>query len=207
MTFAIIDYGGGNVHSVARALNAAGAQNCLLTRDPTEILQAERIVFPGQGAFGPCAEILTAELRAALTQAVQKNAVPFLGICVGLQILGDTGEEAPNMQGLGWLPGKNPHLKNRVDNTANKFPNMGWAAINVLQSHPVLNGLDGAYFYYANSYAFEPNEGEQVIATSDYGGAFTAIAAKDNIIGVQFHPEKSQAVGLRLLQLFLNWIP
>lgn len=203
----IIDYGGSNVHSVQRALLAAGATETILTADPAEITKAERLIFPGQGAFGQCAAALNADFRAALQHAVKTRRVPFLGICLGMQIMAENSDEAAGAIGLSWIAGNNIHLQQRADNQATKFPHMGWAALQIVRLHPVLSGLASAYFYYAHSYVLRPSRADQIIGTSDYGGAFTAIAAHENMIGVQFHPEKSQQAGLQLLQQFLIWQP
>jgi glutamine amidotransferase len=202
-TTALIDYGAGNLASAARALAAVGA-DVRLTRDPATIAAADRIVLPGQGAFDQCKQALAAQpgLIEALQDVVLRRARPFLGICVGMQLLADVGLEHGEHQGLGWIGGVCQRL-----NTAARLPHMGWNAVIPTRPHPVTAPLAaGAHLYFAHSYVLDAPPAA-VLAACDHGAPFTAAVAKDTIVGVQFHPEKSQAVGLGILKAFLEWRP
>lgn len=201
---ALIDYGAGNLHSVHNALKAAGANNVTVTADPAEVLAADRIVLPGVGAFAACASALAAipGMRAALDEAVLAKARPFLGICVGMQLLADRGEEFGGEAGLGWIPGTVKQLT--PADPACKVPHMGWNDVLPATPHPLITAGEA---YYLHSFYFDAANPAHVVATSDHGGPVTAAVARDTIIGVQFHPEKSQQYGLDFLARFLEWQP
>lgn len=209
-TIALIDYGSGNVRSVARALAEAARRSgrdvdVQLTRDPALAARADRIVLPGQGAFAQCMGALAADapLLEAMTTAVRRRAVPFLGICVGMQLLMSEGLEHGAHRGLGWIPGQCRRL-----DTSERLPHMGWNAVAPTRAHPVLDGLAPArHLVFMHSYVVAPAEESAVAARTDYGGPFVSAVADANIVGVQFHPEKSQAAGLDLLERFLAWSP
>ena len=209
---ALIDYGAGNLQSVANALKVAGAEGVTVTADPQVVRAADRIVLPGVGSFRSCAEGLRAipHLVDALTERVQIGAAPFLGICVGMQLLATSGVEHGVTHGLGWIGGEVRRIE--VTDPAIKIPHMGWndvgPAIRSWADHE-----DGAALiepgeaYFLHSYQFVPDEGHHIAALTDHGGGIVAAVARDNILGVQFHPEKSQAYGLALLARFLEWRP
>ena len=198
---ALIDYGAGNLHSVANALKAAGAEDVAITADADVVARADRIVLPGVGAFGACASALRAVpgMVAALDRRVREDKAPFLGICVGMQLMADTGEEHGVHEGLGWIAGK-VRLMTPADPTA-KVPHMGW---NDVVPAPGAALIEPGEAYFLHSYAFE---GADVIAASDHAGPVVAAIGRDNMIGVQFHPEKSQRYGLDFLRRFLAWAP
>ncbi len=205
MTLALIDYGAGNLHSVANALKAAGAADVLVTADADAVLTADRIVLPGVGAFGACAAALRAVpgMVEALEQRVRRDGVPFLGICVGMQLMADTGEEHGIHAGLGWIAGSVRHLAPR-DGTA-KVPHMGWNDVVPVTPHALIVPGEA---YFLHSYAFDgPNDSGDTLATTEHAGPVTAAIGRDNLLGVQFHPEKSQRYGLALLERFLTWRP
>jgi imidazole glycerol-phosphate synthase subunit HisH len=197
---AVVDYGAGNLRSAARALAAAGASDVDVTSDPARIASATRIVLPGVGAFAQCITALrqASGIEAALADAVQGRRVPFLGICVGMQLLASEGHEHGVHRGLGWLPGKVTRLV--PDDPALKIPHMGWNRVSAANA----SGLAEGDAYFVHSYRFDPDDADDVRATSDHGGVFPAIVARGNITGVQFHPEKSQAYGLAFLKTWLN---
>ena len=200
---ALVDIQSGNLHSVENALRAAGASDVVITADPDTIAAAERIVLPGVGAFGACAANLRAVdgLEAALRRRVLDDGVPFLGICVGMQLLADHGEELGQHRGLGWIAGS----VRRIDPAGSdaKVPHMGWNDVTPLAAHPLIEPGEA---YFLHSYAFEGDaDGSCVIARTDHAGPVTAAIGRDNIVGVQFHPEKSQRYGLALLARFLEW--
>ena len=201
MTVALIDYGAGNLHSVANALKAAGARNIAVTDDPAVVANADRIVLPGVGAFGACAAALRGVdgMVEALEQRVRRNGAPFLGICVGMQLMADAGEEMGEHPGLGWIKGRVRHLT--PGDPAAKVPHMGWNDVRPTSPHPLIEAGEA---YFLHSFAFE---GDDVIATTDHAGTVAAAIARDNLAGVQFHPEKSQRYGLDLLARFLEWRP
>lgn len=207
MSVALIDYGAGNLHSVHNALRAAGAEGVQVTADPATILSAERIVLPGVGSFAACAAGLRGieGLEEALEARVLQQGAPFLGVCVGMQLLATTGLEYGETPGLGWIPGE-VRLIERTD-PAIKVPHMGW---NDVSPMPHRDGAELIYegeAYFLHSYHFQPQDGHHVAAMTDHGGGLVAAVARDNILGVQFHPEKSQAYGLALLARFLEWKP
>jgi glutamine amidotransferase len=204
---ALIDYGSGNLRSAEKALARAGG-DVLVTAAPEEVAKAERIVLPGVGAFGDCMEGLSSisGMIDALRESVLNRGAPFLGICVGMQLLASIGHEFGDHAGLGWIAGEVDRL-NPTD-AALKIPHMGWNELSVTRPHPLFAGIaQGAHAYFVHSYAMKTNDPAHVLATSDYGGTFTAAVGRDNIAGTQFHPEKSQAVGLTLLGNFLTWRP
>jgi len=197
---AVVDYGAGNLRSAARALAAAGAANVEITSDPARIAAADRILLPGVGAFAQCINALrgAAGIEDALTLAVLERQKPFLGICVGMQLLAAEGHEHGVHRGLGWLPGKVTRLE-PIDSTL-KIPHMGWNTVTAVDG----SGEPEGYAYFVHSYRFDPEDAADIRATSDHGGVFPAIVARGNITGVQFHPEKSQAYGLAFLARWLK---
>ena len=201
---ALVDYGAGNLHSVANALKAAGAENVTITANPDVVRAADRIVLPGVGSFKACAEALRAVpgLIEAMAERVHVGGAPFLGICVGMQLLATSGAEHGGTPGLGWIGGE-VRLIERTD-PAIKVPHMGWNDVEIT-SHAALVEAGEAYFLH--SYHFAPDEGRHIAAMTDHGGGLVAAVALDNVVGVQFHPEKSQAYGLELLARFLEWKP
>lgn len=204
---ALIDYGAGNLHSVHNALKAAGAERVAVTPDPNIVRGARRIVLPGVGSFGACARGLGGipGMIEALERRVLDDGVPFLGVCVGMQLLATQGLEFGTTPGLGWIPG-DVRLIERTD-PAIKVPHMGW---NDVLPTPHANGaslIEAGEAYFLHSYHFQPESGRDVAAMTDHGGGLVAAVARDNILGVQFHPEKSQAYGLALLARFLEWEP
>ena len=201
MTLTLIDYGAGNLHSVANALKAAGASDVVVTDDAAAVAKADRIVLPGVGAFGACAAALRAVpgMVEALEQRVRRDAVPFLGICVGMQLMADTGEEHGTHAGLGWVRGTVRHLT--PADAAAKVPHMGWNDVVPASAHPLIEPGEA---YFLHSYAFD---GADVLATTEHAGPITAAIGRENMLGVQFHPEKSQRYGLALLERFLSWKP
>ncbi len=210
---AIIDYGSGNVRSVQRALEAAANHfeiplTVTLTDDPDRIRQADRIVLPGVGHFADCAEGLAARegVGEALNEAVFRSRRPFLGVCVGMQLMADVGREDVETRGLGWIPGAVERLK--PSDPSLPVPHMGWNVLTDMKSHPVLNGLGPEpHVYFVHSYAMKPEIPGHVAARCDYGGKFVAAVARDNLFGTQFHPEKSQKAGQTVLANFLRWKP
>lgn len=213
MTTVIIDYGSGNLRSAAKAFERASRDEGLneaikVSADPHEVAAADRIVLPGVGAFQDCMSGLEAidGLREALEQVVIKSARPFLGICVGMQLMAREGIEFGNHLGLGWLDGQVIHLE-PTDETL-KIPHMGWNELRLTSKHPVLARLGSEpHAYFVHSYHIVPAETSHILATTSYGQEVTAMVGRDNIIGTQFHPEKSQRVGLTLIANFLKWSP
>jgi len=220
MTVAIIDYNSGNLHSAAKAMEraaqdiaraGAGGETVVVTADPEVVRTADRVVLPGVGAFADCRAGLDAVpgMVEAMTEAVHGKGRPFLGICVGAQLLAERGLEHGVTEGLGWIKGEvdriapaDPHLK---------IPHMGWNTLNPAREHPLLAGIptgeSGLNAYFVHSYHLKPADGLDLVATTDYGGTITAMVAKGNVAGTQFHPEKSQTLGLALLANFLKWHP
>jgi len=207
----IIDYGSGNLRSAANALERAVRDHALDARiivsgDPDAVRGADRIVLPGVGAFADCRRGLDAVpgLVEALQERVLKGGVPFLGICVGMQLIADRGLEHGVPSGLGWIPGDVAVLEGR----ALRIPHMGWNELEIARPHALLAGIrPGSHAYFVHGYALQAADPGMVIATTEYGGPVAAMVARDNIAGTQFHPEKSQAVGLALLANFLAWQP
>jgi imidazole glycerol-phosphate synthase subunit HisH len=216
VSVAIVDYGSGNLHSAAKAFERAArdsgiGETIVVTREPAEVASADRVVLPGVGSFADCRRGLDAVdgMVAALEEAVRHRGRPFFGICVGMQLLAERGREYEVTEGLGWIAGE-------VDRIAPadpvlKIPHMGWNTLNVARPHPLLDGLklgaQGLHAYFVHSYELKPARREDLVADTDYGGPVTAIVARDNIVGTQFHPEKSQKLGLALIANFLKWTP
>jgi imidazole glycerol-phosphate synthase subunit HisH len=213
MTTAIIDYGSGNLCSAAKAFERAAAEHgmtgpIMVTSRPEEVAAAERVVLPGVGAFADCRRGLAAVpgLEAALVEAVMARGRPFLGICVGMQLMAERGREFETVEGLGWISGEVVPIA--PSDPGLKIPHMGWNELDVLARHPVLDGLPtGTHAYFVHGYHFRPGDPADRIADADYGGPLAAVLARDNLIGTQFHPEKSQMAGLRLIANFLKWRP
>jgi glutamine amidotransferase len=212
----IIDYGSGNLHSAAKAFERAareGGTNCEIqvTSDPREVAAADRIVLPGVGAYADCKRGLDAVpgMREALHEIVRKRARPFLGICVGMQLLSERGREFEVTDGLGWIKGEVKAIE--PNDPALKIPHMGWNTLDVVTPHALLSGIPtgakGLHAYFVHSFHLAAAERRVVVAETNYGGAVTAIVADGNIAGTQFHPEKSQTLGLKLLANFLSWNP
>jgi glutamine amidotransferase len=207
---ALIDYGSGNLASAAKALARAanGKHDIVTTADPEQVKDAERIVLPGVGAFADCMAGLKAipGMIDILRDRVLKEGAPFLGICVGMQLLATVGREFGDHAGLGWIAGE--VVKIAPADPALKIPHMGWNNLTITQPHALLDGIDnGAHAYFVHSFQMKPVLADDLLATVDYGGALTAMIGNENIAGTQFHPEKSQATGLKLLENFLNWRP
>jgi imidazole glycerol-phosphate synthase subunit HisH len=216
VTVAIVDYGSGNLHSAAKAFERAArdsgtGQPIVVTNDPHVVASAERVVLPGVGAFADCRRGLDAVdgMVEALDEAVHEKGRPFFGICVGMQLLAERGREYEVTPGLGWIAGEvdritpaDPHLK---------IPHMGWNTLNVTRPHKLVEGLalgaEGRHAYFVHSYEFKVAERADLVAEADYGGPITAIVARDNLVGTQFHPEKIQKLGLALIANFLTWKP
>ena len=198
----LIDYGAGNLHSVANALKAVGA-TVEVSANATTVARAERIVLPGVGAFAHCMSALSAipGMVEALNEAVLEKARPFLGICVGMQLMADEGREHGVTPGLGWIAGT---VSAMAASPGIKIPHMGWNDVHANGVHPVVAPGEA---YFLHSYAFSADDPAQIVALTDHGGPVVAAVARDNIIGVQFHPEKSQAYGLDTLSRFLEWCP
>ena len=211
-TVALIDYGSGNLRSAEKALREAARRHgidadIVVTADPVLVAAADRVVLPGVGAFASCRAGLDASgVYEAMNEAVHGKGAPFLGICVGHQLLASEGLEFGVTPGLDWIQGQVKKLA--PNDPALTIPHMGWNAIAFTRAHPLFKGVEtGAHMYYANSFALTPTDTTDVLATTDHGGPFTAAVAKGNVAGVQFHPEKSQAAGLALLANFLEWRP
>jgi glutamine amidotransferase len=207
MTVALIDYGAGNLHSVANALRAAGASDLKVTADPAVVRAADRIVLPGVGSYKACAQGLRAipQMIECMEERVFVGGAPFLGICVGMQLLATRGVEHGVTEGLDWIAGE-VRLVERTD-PAIKIPHMGWNDVGVAPHCPAGDLIEPGEAYFLHSYAFVAEDGRTIAAMTDHGGGITAAVARDTIVGVQFHPEKSQAYGLALLERFLEWRP
>jgi len=207
---ALIDYGSGNLRSAEKALvrAAAGSASIVVTNDPDTVRSADAVVLPGVGAFAACMSALAERTGVieAMNEAVKARGVPFLGICVGMQLMATRGLEFGVTPGLGWIEAD--VRKITPADPALKVPHMGWNSLEDVTDQPVLAGLrDGAPVYFTHSFAMFPEDSADVAAYVDHGGRFPAAVARDNLAGVQFHPEKSQAAGLRLLADFLEWRP
>jgi glutamine amidotransferase len=216
VSVAIVDYGSGNLHSAAkafeRAAHEAGLQQpIVVTQDPAAVARAERVVLPGVGAFADCRRGLDAVpgMVEALEDAVRRRGRPFFGICVGMQLLAERGREYQVTDGLGWIAGEVDRITPRDPNL--KIPHMGWNTLNVVRPHALIEGLPlgpaGRHAYFVHSYQLNPAQRSDLVADADYGGPVTAIVGHDNIVGTQFHPEKSQKFGLALITNFLKWKP
>lgn len=216
MTVAIVDYGSGNLHSAAKAFEraageAGSAQRIVVTHDPDVVANADRVVLPGVGAFADCRRGLDAidGMVEALEQAVRRKGRPFFGICVGMQLLAERGREYEVTEGLGWIAGEVDRIT--PGDPGLKIPHMGWNTLNVTRRHLLLDGLsvgpEGRHAYFVHSFQLQPADHADLVAQADYGGPVTAMVARDNIVGTQFHPEKSQKLGLALIANFLQWKP
>lgn len=216
MSVAIVDYGSGNLHSAAKAFERAARdsgheQPIVVTSDPDAVSRADRIVLPGVGAFADCRRGLDeiAGMVDALEQSVRQKGRPFFGICVGMQLLAERGCEYQVTPGLGWIAGEVDRIA--PSNPDLKIPHMGWNTLNVIKPHPLLEGIptgaNGLHAYFVHSYELKPSQRGDLVAQADYGGPLTAIVGRDNMVGMQFHPEKSQRLGLALIRNFLKWQP
>jgi glutamine amidotransferase len=216
VSVAIVDYGSGNLHSAHKAFERAAREagvsaDIKLTGNPEDVAKADRVVLPGVGAFADCRRGLDSVpgMIEALNEAVGKKGRPFLGICVGMQLMAERGLEYEETAGLGWIGGdvaaiapSDPRLK---------IPHMGWNTLQIGRQHPLLAGIptgpEGLHAYFVHSYAFTGVAPDELVAATDYGGPIVAIVGRDNMIGTQFHPEKSQKLGLALIANFLRWRP
>jgi len=216
VTVAIIDYGSGNLHSAQKAFERAAREAGMtlkinVTSRPEDVLAADHVVLPGVGAFADCRRGLegVSGMVEALEKSVRGRGKPFLGICVGAQLLATRGLEHEAVSGLNWIAGDVAPIKPADPKL--KIPHMGWNTLDVKRAHPALDGIktgpDGLHAYFVHSYQLYAEDPVDVVATADYGGPVTAIIARDNILGTQFHPEKSQTLGLRLIANFLKWRP
>jgi imidazole glycerol-phosphate synthase subunit HisH len=216
MTVAIIDYGSGNLHSAQKAFERAAREAGMrrevkVTSRPEDLRTADHVVLPGVGAFADCRRGLDRVdgMAAALEEAVLRGGKPFLGICVGAQLLATRGLEHEVVAGLNWIKGDVAPIQ--PNDSALKIPHMGWNTLEVKRPHAVLAGIrtgtDGLHAYFVHSYQLYAENPETLVATADYGGPVTAVVARDNIVGTQFHPEKSQTLGLMLIANFLKWRP
>ena len=216
MSVVIVDYGSGNLHSAAKAFeratrDAGAEQTIVVTRDPAVVASADRVVLPGVGAFADCRRGLEAidGMIAALDEAVNKRGRPFFGICVGMQLLAERGREYEVTEGLGWIAGEVDRIA--PSDPKLKIPHMGWNTLELAREHALVKGLplgvNGLNAYFVHSYELKVTNRADLVAQADYGGPVTAIVARDNIVGTQFHPEKSQRLGLALIANFLKWTP
>jgi glutamine amidotransferase len=216
MTVAIVDYGSGNLHSAAKAFERAARESgrdqpILVTCDPDDVRRADRVVLPGVGAFADCRRGLDAVpgMVAALNEAVRGKGRPFLGICVGMQLMAERGLEYEITAGLGWIRGDVDRITPRDPGL--KIPHMGWNTLDETKPHPLLAGIplgpQGLHAYFVHSYHLKVADRADLVAEADYGGPLTAVVARDSCAGTQFHPEKSQRLGLQLIANFLKWAP
>jgi glutamine amidotransferase len=216
MTVAIVDYGSGNLHSARKAFeravrDAGESREVKVTSRPEDVLAADHIVLPGVGAFADCRRGLDSVpgMTDALIEAVRRRGRPFLGICVGAQLMASRGLEHEVTAGLGWIEGDAAPVE--PSDPALKVPHMGWNTLDVRRAHPLIDGVrtgpGGLHAYFVHSYQLYPADADDVVAIADYGGPVTAIVGRGNIAGTQFHPEKSQALGLLLIANFLRWRP
>ena len=216
MSVAIVDYSSGNLHSAAKAFERAAHeagldQPIVVTQDPAAVARADRVVLPGVGAFADCRRGLDAVsgMVEALEEAVRRRGRPFFGICVGMQLMAERGLEYEVKPGLGWIAGEVDRIAPK--DPMLKIPHMGWNTLDVARQHPLLDGLElganGRHAYFVHSYQLKPANRADLIAEADYGGAVTAIVGRENMVGTQFHPEKSQKLGLALIANFLKWKP
>jgi imidazole glycerol-phosphate synthase subunit HisH len=216
VSVAIIDYGSGNLHSAAKAFERAAREAGLdgsvaVTSDPDRVRAASHVVLPGVGAYADCRRGLDVVpgMVEALHESVREQGRPFLGICVGMQLMATRGLEHTASDGLDWIHGDVKAIE--PGDPTLKIPHMGWNTLEKRRSHPLLEGIptgpDGLHAYFVHSYALTPADPGDVVATADYGGPVTAVVGRDNLVGTQFHPEKSQALGLKLIANFLRWRP
>jgi imidazole glycerol-phosphate synthase subunit HisH len=216
LTVAIVDYGSGNLHSAAKAFERAAREASLeqpivVTSDPDQVARADRVVLPGVGAFADCRRGLDAVggMVDALNVSVRERGRPFLGICVGMQLMAERGREYEVVEGLGWIPGEVDRIT--PSDPQLKIPHMGWNTLDPRRAHPLLEGIalgpQGLHAYFVHSFHLNASERSDLVAEADYGGPVTAIVGRDTAVGTQFHPEKSQRLGLRLIANFLKWKP
>jgi glutamine amidotransferase len=216
VTVAIVDYGSGNLHSAAKAFERAARESgrdqpIIVTGDPQVVRRADRVVLPGVGAFADCRRGLDAVdgMVEALDEVVRRNGRPFLGICVGMQLMAERGREYVVTPGLGWIPGEVDRITPRDGGL--KVPHMGWNTLSAVRSHPLLAdiplGPDGLHAYFVHSFHLNVADRTALLAEADYGGPVTAMVGRDSFAGTQFHPEKSQRLGLKLIANFLAWTP
>lgn len=211
----IIDYGAGNLHSASKAFERmareVGGIDILVTADPEQVRRADRIMLPGVGAFADCKAGLDAVpgMVEVLEEQVIGAGKPFLGICVGMQLMASEGREKAVTAGLGWIPGAVERIKPNDPDL--KIPHMGWNTISITKPHALLDGIpdgpQGLHAYFVHSYHLVTEDDAMRVATAEYGGSVTACVGRDNLFGAQFHPEKSQALGLKLIENFLRWTP
>ncbi len=200
MRVAVIDYDAGNTLSVTRALEKVGAR-VDLTPDPERVLAADAVVLPGVGAFGDCVRKLRDHGMDAACLEAFRSGKPFLGVCVALQVVFEASEESPGVEGLGLMPGGVV----RLEGEGLKVPHIGWNELSLVREHPVLEGLDGEAFYFVHSYYPEPADAGDLVGETEYGARFCSAAGRENLVAVQFHPEKSSRAGLKLYENFLSW--
>jgi glutamine amidotransferase len=216
LTVAIVDYSSGNLHSAAKAFERAAresghAQPIVVTSSPDAVSRADRIVLPGVGAFADCRRGLDAVdgMVDAINDSVRRRGRPFFGICVGMQLMAERGLEHEVTAGLGWIAGEVDKIA--PADPALKIPHMGWNTLDAIRPHPLLDGIptgpQGLHAYFVHSYHLKAADRSDLIAQADYGGPLTAIVGRDTMVGTQFHPEKSQRLGLRLIANFLKWTP
>jgi glutamine amidotransferase len=216
VSVAIIDYGSGNLHSAAKAFERAARENgpsqpIVVTSDPETVRAADRVVLPGVGAFADCRRglDLVPGMVEALNEAVRRDGKPFLGICVGMQLMAERGREYVVTEGLGWIAGEVCRIS--PSDPALKIPHMGWNTLDAHRPHPLFDGIPlgaaGLHAYFVHSYHLRVADRADLVADSDYGGPVTALVGRDNYAGTQFHPEKSQKLGLALIANFLKWKP
>jgi glutamine amidotransferase len=200
LSVAVVDYDAGNTLSVTRALEKVGAR-VELTPDPERVLAADAVVLPGVGAFGDCMRKLRERGMDEACREVFLRGKPFLGVCVALQVVFGSSEESPGLEGIGLMPGSVVRFRGE----GLKVPHIGWNELSLVQGHPVLDGLDGEAFYFVHSYYPEPEEVGDLVGETEYGVRFCSAAGRENLVAVQFHPEKSSKSGLRLYENFLSW--
>jgi glutamine amidotransferase len=216
VTVAIVDYGSGNLHSAAKAFERAAremgaTQPIMVTSDPDQVVRADRVVLPGVGAFADCRRGLDAVggMVDALNESVRARGRPFLGICVGMQLMAERGREYEVVEGLGWIAGEVDRIT--PSDPSLKIPHMGWNTLEARRPHPLLDGIavgpQGLHAYFVHSFHLKTDERSDLVAEADYGGPVTAVVARDTVVGTQFHPEKSQRLGLKLIGNFLKWKP
>jgi glutamine amidotransferase len=216
VSVAIVDYGSGNLHSAAKAFERAARESgygepIVVTHDPDQVARAERIVLPGVGAFADCRRGLDAVsgMVEALEARVRRQGRPFLGICVGMQLMAERGREYEVTEGLGWIPGEVDRIMPSDPDL--KIPHMGWNTLNEVRAHKLMDGIPvgphGLHAYFVHSFHLKAAERASLVAEADYGGPVTAIVGRDTVVGTQFHPEKSQRLGLKLIANFLQWKP
>ena len=216
MTVAIVDYGSGNLHSAAKAFERAARESghdqpIVVTSDPDQVARVDRVVLPGVGAFADCRRGLDAisGMVDALNARVRRDGRPFLGICVGMQLMAERGREYEVTPGLGWIAGEVDRIT--PADPGLKIPHMGWNTLDAARPHPLLDGIavgpKGLHAYFVHSFHLKPAQRADLVAEADYGGPVTAIVGRDTMVGTQFHPEKSQRLGLKLIANFLKWTP